>query len=163
MSQPLIMSFRKNAADLCFSGCKRETRRIWKPNYHKVWSSFKSEGGKVVGDGPLEAIFSTNGRKVWKVGDSITIKRTRTGKGVGKVMCTHLEVEPVQDITEWAARREGILPAGPYWENGDDELYDTARDAFKGLWERMNPRGPHTWDKNCLIVVIKFTPWQPVD
>jgi hypothetical protein len=151
MSQPLIMSFRKDAADLCLSGMKLETRRIFKPEWSVV-AGF---------DGAVDSIFTNLGtREVWRVGKPITIKRTRTGKGVGKVMCTSLSVEHIQDIDEYSARREGILAVGSYWENGDGWLYNTARDAFEALWKRMYRRGKYAWGKNCLVVVIGLEPTQ---
>ena len=82
MSQPLIMSFRPDAAEMCLDGRKTMTRRI-------------NNGGMTT---------------LWSVGESIAIKPGRTSKAVGRVMCTGLRVEHVRDITKEDARREGVEP-----------------------------------------------------
>lgn len=152
MAQPLIMSFRPDAAEMCLDGRKTRTRRI-------------SECAMTVrdDDGNITALCAWRGGHfvdLWRVGKSIAIKPKRTAKAVGRVMCTGLRVEHAQDITEDDARREGMTAYGGHgWQGSNDGwVYPTAREAFEHVWRRLNPRGPTSWDSNPLVVVISFRP-----
>lgn len=161
MSQPLIMSFRPDAADMCLDGTKTETRRI------------PHRGGRLVG---CDAFYTfdelhTNGRKVWKAGETAAIKRTRMGKAVGRVFIVSLEMELLQAITEYGAIAEGMTfidhGYGDYGfsdgvsvdKHGDRKLFPEARDAYKATWDRLvGTRGKNAWDANPMVVVIRFQP-----
>lgn len=156
MSQPLIMSFRADAADMCLSGLKRETRRPLRDRMSGLYL-----------DGAYKRI-DRKGRKVWQVGELIMIKRSRTGKGIGKVECVGLNIENIQDIDDAAAIREGmtrvdtgsldLIDNSGWWNNGDGVLHSTPREAFRALWDRLYPSGPFSWVTNPRVVVIKFEP-----
>ncbi len=163
MSQPLIMSFRPDAAAMCLDGVKTMTRRIFKPEM--CWAK-----NCMMGSGPrrgLDMIAKRDGAfigtAIWSFGSSIAIKPSRTSKAVGRVMCVGLRVEHVQDITEEEARREGVEPV---WFDSaimqDDGHFDAKsyRSGFENVWKRLNPAflSPHNWDANPLVVVIEFRP-----
>ena len=162
MSQPLIMSFRPDAAEMCLDGRKTMTRRI--VNASEIWRDM------MTGDVATIERYNTKDNKCvtrWRVGKPITIKASRTSKGLGKVMCIGLRVEHVQDITEEDARREGmtVLPLqteedhSAWWTNGNrHEGYRTASLAFMATWKRLYPTGPKSWEANPLVVVIEFEP-----
>lgn len=178
MSQPLIMSFRQDAAAMCLDDRKSMTRRILGEDMSGVWAA--PAGAKIIGYGRDRMVVVAKelalrpswklteiqrpGRALWTVGKSIAIKPKRTACAIGRVMCTGLRVEHVQDITEEDARREGITEASTDprwfrgWANGNGNAYSTARDAFAAVWRRLNPRGPTSWDANPLVVVIEFRP-----
>ncbi len=151
MSRPLIMSFRPDAAQMCLDGRKRRTRRIFNEDWWRV------EEGPAGGAGTLIALRTAKG-SLWRVGDPITIKASRTGKGLGRVLCTGLKVEHVQDITEEEARLEGVEPAFLGCDHGHRDYHRT---AFEHVWRRLYPRGPKSWDANPLVVVIEFEPEVP--
>ena len=169
MSRPITMSFRPNALDLCRDGRKTETRRICKPDWRPA-TSFTS--------GVVRSIEDTSyaiPRILWKVGESIGLKRTRTGKVEARVLCTGLRVERVQDITEEDARAEGITLLPCLVEKPDTRFfipkiqkcfyngsvpYATARAAYEAVWRRLYPRGPNAWEKNPMVVVISFEPME---
>jgi hypothetical protein len=79
---------------------------------------------------------------------------------------TGVRVERLQDITEEDAEAEGIrllrgcdeegYYLGFHWEHvtEDQVLYDTARDAYRGLWEQINGAG--TWDTNPWVWVVDY-------
>lgn len=167
MSQPLIMSFRPDAAAMCLDGRKTMTRRICKPEHVTfvngvgrmmgVASQIRPHTGPFLDSDPV--LTRPQYRSLWEVGKPITIKASRTGKGLGKVMCTGLRVEHVQDITEEDARREGMEerchdgPIGGQWAIGPiGNFYNT--------WKRLYPTGPKSWDANPLVVVIEFKPME---
>ena len=167
MSQPLIMSFRPAAAAMCLDGRKTQTRRIWKPEWHHVYTITGGDPERILTDIRASSIDS---RVLWRVGDFITIKPSRTAKGIGRVRCTGLAVERVELITEEDARREGITvcplqertdpSAWWQWEPGG-ETFRSARMAFRALWRSLHPTGPKSWDENPLVVVIEFEPVSP--
>jgi len=134
MSRPLIMSFREDAADMCLDGRKTMTRRIKDPGMFLTTSGL---------------LLDESDRVIWRFRDTITIKRSRTGRGVGRVRCTGLRVEPVQDITEEDARREGV-----------DSIDGNYRDGFRAVWSRLYPSGWKSWDANPLVVVVEFEPME---
>ena len=157
MSRPLIMSYRPDAPEMCFDGRKRRTRRIWKPEWSLV-SGFGS------GRTQLEVCRSYNdydGPAIWRVGDPITIKASRTGKGLGRVLCTGLRVEHVQDITEEEARLEGVEPVFAITGSDATGKANYYRLSFELVWRRLYPRGPKSWDANPLVVAIAFEPEVP--
>lgn len=148
MSQPLIMSYRPDAAAMCLDGRKRMTRRPAKPDWWYI-------GLGDVGDEENEqliavraAVRAKKGREVWRVGNSIAIKPGRTAKADGRVMCTALRVEHVQEITEEDAKAEGV------------ECRSTYLWGFELVWDKMYPTGPKSWDENPLVVVIEFEPME---
>jgi hypothetical protein len=144
------MSFRPDAAEMCLDGRKTRTRRI-------------SECAMTVrdDDGNITALCAWRGGHfvdLWRVGKSIAIKPKRTAKAVGRVMCTGLRVEHVQDITEEDARREGVDDDWKYYP-GKPRSYDRSYVAgFTTVWMRLNPYGPYSWSSNPLVVVIEFRP-----
>jgi len=129
MSRPLIMSFREDAADMCLDGRKTMTRRIKDPGMFLTTSGL---------------LLDESDRVIWRFRDTIMIKRSRTGRGVGRVRCTSLRVEPIQDITEDDARREGT----------------SGRRAFETVWRDLYPSGWKSWDANPLVVVVEFEPME---
>lgn len=168
MSQPLIMSFRPDAAAMCLDGRKTMTRRIWKDGMSTI-TGFRQEKRA---NGELILIPCQNicgigkpggGRLLWHTGSSIAIKPKRAACAVGRVMCTGLRVEHVQNISEEDARREGVEPV---WFDSaimqDDGHFDVKsyRRGFENVWKRLNPAflSPHNWDSNPLVVVIEFRP-----
>lgn len=69
-----------------------------------------------------------------------------------------VRVERLQDISEEDAKAEGLrlLPGGGY---GTDEPFtaeNSARDAFRELWDRLNKRRGFGWSVNPWIWVIEF-------
>ena len=150
MSRPLIMSFRPDACALCLDGRKRRTRRIRKPEWH------------IVPDGEIdELVDAWTGRVLWRVGSPITIKPSRTAKGAGRVMCTGLRCERVQDITEEEARLEGVDPIMPV--HSGIQLGPLPHwIGFRAVWRSLYPSGPRSWDANPEVVVIEFEPMQAV-
>ena len=75
---------------------------------------------------------------------------------------TGVRVERVQDISEVDAEAEGIecfdpdrdasicrIPGGE-WE------YDTARNAFRDLWDSINGARGYGWDANPWVWIVEF-------
>jgi hypothetical protein len=149
------MSFRFDAAQMCIDGLKTMTRRIPRPNTYGTWkSSDGTEGVHVPLDHPVPPNWrliriQRNGLVLWEVGSSVAIKPGRTAKAIGRVMCTSLAVEHVQDISEEDARREGVVK----WS-----IVASHREQFEKVWRRLQPRGSASWDINPLVVVIGFRP-----
>jgi hypothetical protein len=152
------MSFRADAAAMCLDGRKTMTRRIWKDGYQRRGriDTDKPIGTRPIGFDPCNQIVSkpwTDRRLVlWTVGETIAIKPSRTAPAVGRVVCTGLRVERVQEITEEDARAEGVEC------DCLARCIHTARDAFEATWRRLYPRGPQSWDANPFVVVIGFCP-----
>jgi len=65
---------------------------------------------------------------------------------------TGVRVERLQDISEADAFAEGT-PAG-FWEYGNGEGTETAKESYECLWEFIN--GPGSWEPNPWVWVIKF-------
>ena len=157
MSQPLIMSFRPDAAEMCLDGRKTMTRRVYKETHMSHIQ--ENQTVDAIGDCGYgwDSFDPATLKILWSVGSSIAIKPGRTSKAVGRVMCTGLRVERVQDITEEDARREGMDevchdgPIGGRWALGPiGNFYST--------WKRLYPSGPKSWDANPMVVVIEFRP-----
>ncbi len=89
---------------------------------------------------------------------------------------TGVRVERLQDISDADAVREGImccstgLPEGVppvYGFENDEGNFDeemaayTPRDAFAGLWKKINTRPGTTWDDNPWVWVIEFLRRKP--
>ena len=179
MSQPLIMSFCDEAVEMCLDGRKTMTRRINKGKLSLSWrASSLSDmaaalcyvlGGDMQGaEPPVLTSISRNGRELWTVGKSIAIKPGRTSKAAGRVICTELKVERVQDISEEDARREGVIrvekrtcnPRGVcvQWTFGTLKYaYPTAREAYLALWDIIHKKTNRV-DANPLVVAIGFRP-----
>jgi len=146
MSQPLIMSFRPDAAEMCLDGRKTMTRRHPPP------------GPWMFDPNPTAPAVIYRDRVLWRVGDLITIKASRTGPGVGRVRCTGLRwPERVRDITEEDAIREGVSPV---WHHSSK--VPSYREGFRDVWRSLYPSGPKSWDADPLVLVIEFEPLQPV-
>lgn len=159
MSQPLIMSFRPDAAAMCLDGRKTRTRRIKNPDM-----TVRDDDGNITALCMYRFKPNRGGHFVdlWRVGKSIAIKPKRTAKAIGRVMCTSLRVEHVQDITGEDAKREGVEPVSTFKPDGlgrgGEFEYRSYRAGFEAVWRRLNPRGPTSWDANPLVVVIEFRP-----
>lgn len=72
-----------------------------------------------------------------------------------KLEITGVRVERLQDISESDARAEGVT--WQEWcqnDDGTNEPYEEATDAFKRLWESIN--GPKSWDANPWVWVVEF-------
>ena len=77
-----------------------------------------------------------------------------------------VRVERVQDITDEDAIAEGIewSESGPYHAHDtehDGEIrvshnYETARDAFRSLWDRINAKRGYGWDVNPWVWVVEY-------
>lgn len=169
MSQPLIMSFRPDAAQMCLDGRKTMTRRIWKPDdlyYVGGRNTVTRCGGREADN--LAEIRSHRGIALWSIGSTVAIKPSRTAKAIGRVIVTELRIEHVQDITEEDARREGCNSstitrhAGPppLYEFGAGWFFDP-RQGYADLWRRLYPSGPNSWGANPLVVVIGFEAVRP--
>jgi hypothetical protein len=166
MSQPLIMSFRPEAAEMCLDGRKTMTRRIWKSEMrqHGRIDTEAPIGARPIGFDKCHEISvyytAFHSRAIWTVGKSIAIKPKRAACAIGRVMCTGLRVEHVQDITEEDAKREGMTPYGGHGYQGthDGFVYLTAREAFEHVWRKLNKRGSTSWESNPLVVVIEIEP-----
>lgn len=130
------MSFRPDAADLCLRGIKRETRRVLKPGWRiETHAGFFAQWTAIIDD---------KGRTVWKTGELSTIKRGRTGRGVGKVLIQHLRLEKVQRISPNSAVLEAVEPP-------------TVR-GFERTWRRINKLKGKRWEDNPVVVVIRLRP-----
>ena len=166
MSQPLIMSFRPDAAEMCLGihpdGLVKDlTRRLLGRHY---FSDVQHDPFFISGIGEINTgkcdkarVWDLNRRPpviVWEVGKSIAIKPGRTAKAVGRVMCTGLRIEHVQDITEEDARREGVEPMPDRLLMGPK----TYCSGFETVWNLLYPSGPKSWDANPLVVVFEFRP-----
>ncbi len=76
---------------------------------------------------------------------------------------TDVRVERLQDIGEIDARAEGIwyqcgskeITRG-YLSCDESVLYDTALQAFAGLWDSLNAKRGYGWDTNPWVWVIEF-------
>ena len=162
MSQPLIMSSRPEAAEMCLAGRKTMTRRIYEPE--KKIALYMEETDNHIGD--AHVVYSRDGngdvRAIWRIGESIAIKPKRTACAIGRVMCTGLRIEHVQDITEQDAKREGVDPVSSFAPDGlgrgGEFEYRSFRSGFEAVWRRLNKRGPTSWESNPLVVVIEFEP-----
>ena len=141
MSQPLIMSFRPDAAQMCLDGRKTETRRLAKRHdfirVKMVNGRAIKELVNVVWDGK---ICQHRGKVVYRVGDIISILPGRGKRAVGKVRCTDIEHEPLLCITDKDVTREGVEPA--------------TRKEYLRVWQKLHPRGPD----NPMVRVIQFEP-----
>lgn len=155
MSQPLVMSFRPDAAEMCLDGRKTMTRRI----AFDVDLNPRGQHGAI-----YRRYKSGNVGTVWRVLRPIAIKASRTGKGLGKVLCTGLRVERVQDITEEDARREGVEPDGVFESRPGyyPRTVRSYRDGFENVWRSLYPTGPKSWDADPLVVVIEFEPIEEI-
>lgn len=71
-----------------------------------------------------------------------------------------VHVERLQDIGEADAIAEGVSqhPAGR-WSAGDAQSGDTAKAAYRLLWNSINGRG--SWDENPWVWVITFRTLRP--
>lgn len=73
-----------------------------------------------------------------------------------------VRVERVQDVSEEDAEAEGIqaLPSGGYGTVEPFSADNTARDAFKALWDSINAKregGKFSWASNPWVWVLDFT------
>jgi hypothetical protein len=167
MTQPLIMSFRPDACEMCLDGRKRRTRRIWKDDPDvatPTWGFITGRDAMICSHGEcvtgIESIYDTTTRRVlWEVGRPITIKPSRTAKGAGQVMCTGLRRERVRDITEEEAEMEGTPAVVVAYQDGRAE-YRSAVESFAKVWRSLYPSGPRSWDENPEVVVIEFEPME---
>lgn len=166
MSQPLIVSFRPDAAQMCLDGVKQRTRRIWKPEMRQI-GRFNTDapiGNRPIEFNPVHEIvsnqFTDRRRVLWTVGKSIAIKPSRTSKALGRVMCTGLHIEHMQDITEEEAMLEGVAPIFKIPVTREDITNINYRAWFKFIWNRIHPSGPKSWDANPLVVAIAFRPME---
>lgn len=72
-----------------------------------------------------------------------------------KLEITGLRIERLQDISEADAKAEGVT--WQEWcqnDDGTNEPYEEAADAFKRLWEQINGGG--SWDANPWVWVVEF-------
>lgn len=68
-----------------------------------------------------------------------------------------VRVERLHDISEEDARAEGCAPWPPRGAMVGQQVrpgFDTARDAFRALWEHIN--GPGSWEANPWLWVVEF-------
>lgn len=131
MSQPLIMSFRPDAAALCLSGHKTQTRRILRKGYCiRIFEEIV-----IVSDGT---------RALWSIGDTVAIKPGRTKKAIGRVRVTGLRYERLSSITDDDAAREFVDPP--------------TREGYFSVWSRLYNKAPYRVDDDPFVVVIDFKP-----
>ena len=77
-----------------------------------------------------------------------------------------VRVERVQDISEEDAKAEGIISLNPdsidpYWGlPGIDMAFNTARAAFRWLWDSINLKRGHGWDENDWVWVPEWPKWE---
>ena len=75
---------------------------------------------------------------------------------------TDVRVERLQDITEADAITEGIENGQLYYYGephaikGSPKCCNTAKEAFKGLWNSLNAKRGYGWDTNPWVWVISF-------
>ncbi len=67
---------------------------------------------------------------------------------------TGLRAEPLQDISEADAEREGVDMATLWQENGETTL--TYRRTFANLWDSLNAKRGYPWLANPLVTVVEF-------
>jgi hypothetical protein len=65
-----------------------------------------------------------------------------------------LRAEPLQDISEADAEREGVDMATLWQENGETTL--TYRRTFANLWDSLNAKRGYPWLANPLVTVVEF-------
>lgn len=79
---------------------------------------------------------------------------------------TDIRIERVQDISEEDAKAEGVKLVGA-WIRTQDKLYEdyldrtgvgllSAKESFQTLWDSINSKSGHSWDKNPWVWVIEF-------
>jgi hypothetical protein len=102
--------------------------------------------------GPLKASFSDRATEIWdgigNTGWRPSIHMPRWASRL-TLEVTGVRVERVQDISEVDAGAEGI-ECGGEWE------YDTARNAFRDLWDSINGARGYGWDANPWVWVVEF-------
>lgn len=72
---------------------------------------------------------------------------------------TNVRVERLQDISQEDAKAEGLYPAPhrcPGWKNELLSFTDCYKCAFKILWNSINGKKGHQWNKNEWVWVIEF-------
>jgi len=145
MSQPLIMSFCPDAAEMCLDGRKRQTRRLVPVG--SIWK--RGPDGAIL-------IVCKKGRVIWRVGDLVAIKPARTARMVGRVRITSIRQEFVNWITESDARLEGVEPASGCRAKG--EKFMPYRDGFIQVWCSLHNRKGERWEDHPAVIVIEFEP-----
>ena len=74
----------------------------------------------------------------------------------------------MQDITEEDAISEGITKGQTYYQGephaikGSPKCYNTAKEAFKGLWNHINAKRGYGWDTNPFVWIIEFRRLQKI-
>lgn len=74
---------------------------------------------------------------------------------------TDIRVERLNDISQEDAKAEGVYPAPhrcPGWVNELKSFTDCYKCSFKLLWNSINGKSGHQWDKNEWVWVITFKP-----
>lgn len=75
---------------------------------------------------------------------------------------TDVRVERLQDITVEDAIAEGVKKGQSYYYGephaikGSPKCYNTAKEAFKGLWDSLNSKRGYGWDTNPWVWVVEF-------
>ncbi len=74
---------------------------------------------------------------------------------------TEVRVQRLQDISAADAMAEGIIRSGRFYglEDGDwDDAVLDPREAYGGLWDRLNSRRGHGWYENPWVAAYTFVP-----
>ncbi len=85
-------------------------------------------------------------------------------KGVSRLFLAvkDVRVERLQEITEEDARAEGIFKGQIYYHGephkikGTPKAYNTAKEAFAGIWDSINAKRGYSWDANPWVWVVEF-------
>ena len=73
-----------------------------------------------------------------------------------------VRVERLQDLTEEDAKAEGIEKGNTYYYGdphpvkGSPKCYNTAKEAFAGLWDSLNAKRGFGWEQNNWLWVVEF-------
>lgn len=101
------MTIFQHTIDKVVSGSKVQTSRIWKDDYVFSWSDYEEPNQIVLSQKAWDA---GKIRKLYYVGQTLSVQPSRGAKGVAKIRITGLAKRDVRDFTAEDIRREGFLP-----------------------------------------------------
>lgn len=125
----------------------------------ELQSDIVVEGCAVASGGDPEVYYRADGEDQWKCGWRPSIHMPRWASRIN-LEVTGVRVERVQDISEADAKAEGMFQFADtgIWGSGNPTAGpmcgDSAKDAFRLLWEKIN--GDGSWGVNPWTWVIEF-------
>lgn len=84
---------------------KRQTSRLWKPDYVFSWSDYEEPNQIVLSQKAWDA---GKIRRLYYVGQELAVQAGRGQKGIARIRITELAKRDVRDFTEEDIRREGF-------------------------------------------------------